>query len=850
MKKLFFVIGLLLISFVLSAQNDCMGTENFNVNPAPTNGGYAPGTTVNYCVTYNNWNTGIGTNWLEGFDITIGPGWDASSITPTTYPANNGGAASGGQWLWIPGTFNGNPASAGGAGNQFGPGFFFDLDENGQSVNDWGDFGTGPWTLCFDITVGNTVGASLSLQVSPVSDGYAGSWGTNGCNGFYNTQLSPGNTVTGCNVLPSLNLVSVVDATCSGFVDGSFDVSVTNGTAPFTYTVNGVAAAIPYNNVGAGNYMVVVEDDEGCVSNPLNVVVGENTTVVNNITSQQDNVCFGENDGSFTITSVNGTQPYTYNLNGVINSTGVFNNLVAGAYNVVVTDDNGCTNNINVNIDQPSQLLINSLNVINVNCFGGNDGSIQIEGIGGVSPYEYQCNSISNNIGIFNNLQASSYFLNIIDANGCEINTNINVTEPLQDLSNVFISSNPTCFGYSNGWISSGTWGGTAPYTYIWNSNPLINTPDFLNLSAGNYQLEVTDANGCSDIFEINLIQPPNILLTGTTSEDICFGDSIFLSANQQNAIEPYNITWTNLVDLGTVANNSLVYPEFDIVYNATLIDANGCFAIHNTSVTVRPLPDPLFTESDVTGCNPICIDFNIIDPDPSNAYQWNVGGILYTGTDLNRCYPVEGVYSTKVVATNVYGCQDSLIKSDHIIINKTPTAGFTITSENTVTDINNPDYTFENTSKDGDEYYWDFGDMQNSTDQHTQHSYQFPGEYCIELTTIANYTNGISECINTHEMCVTINPLSVLYIPSAFTPNDDGVNDMLTLQGEMINSLDLSIYNRSGILIYKSNNLNDKWDGTYMGNQAPDGIYVYTLQYRDINKQYKEQSGTITLLR
>jgi hypothetical protein len=354
-----------------------MGTENFNVNPAPTNGGYAPGTTVNYCITYNNWTTNFGSNWLEGFDITIGPGWDASSITPTTTPANNGGAATGGQWLWIPGTFNGNPASSGGAGNQFGPGFFFDLDANGVAIDDWGDWGVGPWTLCFDITVGNTVGASLSLQVSPVSDGYAGSWGTNGCNGFYNTQLSSGNTVTGCNVLPVISSNNIIDASCSGFTDGSFEINTVGGTAPYIYTVNGVASTVPVNNIGAGNYLVTVEDDDGCIGTPINVVVGENTTVVNNITTQQDNDCFGENNGSFTITSVNGAQPYTYNLNGIINSTGIFNNLTAGAYNVVVTDDNGCTNNIGVTITEPPSLQYNQLLTTNVDCFNANNGEFK-----------------------------------------------------------------------------------------------------------------------------------------------------------------------------------------------------------------------------------------------------------------------------------------------------------------------------------------------------------------------------------------------------------------------------------------------------------------------------------------
>ena len=850
MKRLLLIVGLLLTTFVLSAQNDCMGTENFNVNPAPTNGGYAPGTTVNYCVTYNNWNTGIGTNWLEGFDITIGPGWDASSITPITYPANNGGAATGGQWIWIPGTFNGNPASAGGAGNQFGPGFFFDLDGNGQSVNDWGDFGTGPWTLCFDITVGNTVGASLSLQVSPVSDGYAGSWATNGCNGFYNTQLSPGNSVTGCNVLPSLNLVTVVDATCSGFVDGSFDVSVTNGTAPFTYTVNGVAAAIPYNNVGAGNYVVVVEDDEGCVSNPLNVVVGENTTVVNNITTQQDNVCFGENDGSFTITSVNGAQPYTYNLNGIINSTGIFNNLTAGAYNVIVTDDNGCTNNIGVNITEPPSLQYNQLLTTNVDCFNNNNGIIQIQGIGGTPPYEYQCNAILNTTGLFDNLPIANYALSIIDDNGCIATNAASITGPLQPIQNNFTSIQPTCFGYTDGSISANVLGGTPPYSYSWNTAPLLNNPDIFNIGTGNYILTVTDFNGCVDQFDYQLTQPLSLSLTGITSKEICNGVDIDLNAIQQNAIPPYTITWTNSINAITWPNNSNVTPPSNIVYVATLVDNNGCTTNHSLTVVVRALPDPSFIESDITGCNPTCIDFSIVNPNPSNAYEWVVAGIPHNTTNFTHCYPIEGVYSTKVIATTIYGCQDSLIKPNHITINKTPSANFTITSGQLVTDISEPEYTFLNISDAGDEYYWDFGDNTNTSDQHTQHRYGPPGEYCISLTTTANYASGIPQCIDNHEKCITINPLSILYVPSAFTPNDDGVNDVFALQGQLVGDMELSVYNRSGILIFKSNSLDVSWDGTYVGNRVPEGVYAYVLRYRNVNKLPHQESGVVTLIR
>ena len=850
MKRLFLLIGLILISLVLSAQNDCMGTENFNVNPAPVNGGYAPGTTVQFCITYNNWNTGIGTNWLEGFDLNLGPGWDLTTLTPTTYPANNGGNGSGGQWLWIPGTFNGNPASSGGGGNQFGPGFFFDLNTNGQTTDDWGDFGTGPWTLCFTIVVGPTVGNSLSIQVSPVSDGFAGSWGTNGCNGLYPAELSPGSTVTGCNVLPVISSNNIIDASCSGFTDGSFAITTVGGTAPYIYTVNGIASAIPVTNIGAGNYVVTVEDDEGCVGNPINVVVGENTTVVNNIVSQQDNVCFGENNGSFTISSANGALPYTYNLNGIINSTGIFNNLPAGPHNVVVTDDNGCTTNIGVTITEPPSLQYNQLLTTNVDCYNANNGQIQIEGIGGTPPYSYECNAVSNLTGLFSNLAIGNYALTITDDNGCTSDNAVAVTGPLQDLHNIFIHVNPTCFGYSDGWISANVWGGTPPYDYSWNVAPAINNPDLFGIGAGYYQLIVTDNNGCVKMFDVNVNQPLNITLTGINLETICFGDSIELIVEQQSAISPYYIDWINSSNVQVDTNNAIVYPTSTRTYTAILTDANGCQQTHNLDVVVNPLPSTLFTETSTSECHPACIDFYVVDPNPLFSYEWDLeSGTTQTGEEAKQCYDSPGQFTTRLVVTTDKGCVDSLVKPNNILINKTPFAAFN-TDQPNPTNILSPTFNFVNLSDDANNYYWNFADSETSTEYEPTHKYLQPGRYCVELVAEATYTTGIASCADTTINCLEINPLSLIFAPTAFTPDRDGLNDVFELKGDLVSELRFVVYTRTGILIFQSNQLNQAWDGTYQGNLAPDGVYYYQVEYRDIDMKYKTQNGTVTLLR
>ena len=839
------------LSVVVSAQNDCMGTQSVVVNPPPAGGGYAPGTVVEYCVTYNNWNTGIGTNWLEGFDLTVGAGWDLATLTPTTYPPNQGGAASSGQWIWVPGTFNGNPVSAGGAGNQFGPGFFFDLDNNGVSQNDWGDFGTGPWTFCFEITVGNTPGQSLSMQVSPVSDGFAGSWGTNGCNGFYQYELSPGSIVLGCLTPPVINLISVTDATCQGFTDGSIDVGVASGTAPYTFYLDGNPVVFPVNGLSPGPYVVTCEDDDECLSNVLNVVVGENTPVVNNTISIVDNECFGETNGSFEIVSAGGQTPYTYTFNGVSQPTGVYSNMPAGNHFIIIEDDNGCTYNHNVIISEPTELTNLPTVTTNLLCFNDNDGTIQVTGDGGTPPYIYQLGAVVNNTGFFDNLPVNIYTIQITDDNGCNhIIPNVNIFGPNQPLQGQITMSEPTCFGYIDGNVNTLIQGGTPPYTYTWNVAPPNNLPNLIGYPAGFYQVDISDFNSCDITLSIAMTQPDLIQLNGSSFQEVCYGYPVDLIASQLNAIPPFTIEWSNNFDATVQANNTTSIPPSSSQYTATLTDVNGCQATHQLNVQVNQLPDPNFIESDVTGCNPKCIDFEIVSPQMGFTYNWSIGEPeTLDGTNISNCYVNDGVYTLKVIATSDKGCVDSLIKPNHIIINKTPISMFSILDGNE-RDILNPSFDFLNLSQDGEFYDWIFGDGDSSQFDNPSHRYLEPGDYCVKLFTTTTYDTGIGSCADSVEKCLRIYPLSVVYTPNSFSPNKDDTNELFKISHSRISSFYIMIIDRWNEVVYQSFDPDSEWDGKYGGKELPVGVYLYYMEYRDIKNKPHFEKGTITLLR
>jgi hypothetical protein len=167
-------LTILLILFNLYVFGQCNGTTSFTLTPQPVNNTYQAGQTVTVCFTMNGY-TQASTNWFEGFDLNLGVGWQ--SVSPQTPPANCGGNNSGGQWVWRTSvTSTTTPITT------VGPGYFFDLNNDGNPGNDFGDSGSCIWSFCVTLVVANTCTTqSLLIQVTPGSDGVWGSYNSSSC---------------------------------------------------------------------------------------------------------------------------------------------------------------------------------------------------------------------------------------------------------------------------------------------------------------------------------------------------------------------------------------------------------------------------------------------------------------------------------------------------------------------------------------------------------------------------------------------------------------------------------------------------------------------------------------------
>ena len=169
-----YVLLLITIFNLLTSFSQCVGTQSFTLTPLPVGGTYLPGQTVVMCYTMVGYSQ-TGTNWIDGFDLTLGPGW--VTVNPQTAPANCGGNSTGGQWVWKTSvTSTATPIVT------VGPGYFFDLSVDGNPGNDFGDSGTCTWTFCVTLVVSNVcTPQSLLLQVTAGPDGLWGSYTSNSC---------------------------------------------------------------------------------------------------------------------------------------------------------------------------------------------------------------------------------------------------------------------------------------------------------------------------------------------------------------------------------------------------------------------------------------------------------------------------------------------------------------------------------------------------------------------------------------------------------------------------------------------------------------------------------------------
>lgn len=784
--------------------------------------------------------------------------------------------------------------ASGGQGNLT---YLWDTQTGDQTTAVANSLGTG--TYCVTVTDENNCTATNCVEVMPVSP------------------------------LEVLNVVPTM-ATCYGAATGQALVDASGGTGTYGYlwSDNAAQTTNPATGLEAGTYTVIITDQNGCTES-TDVVVGQPDTLTTTITSL-DVDCFGGNTGTATAVPVGGTGDYQYSWNNGQTTVDAID-LAAGVYDLVVTDENGCTSIASTEISQPATGMDIAIFQQDTACFEASTSAAFVTVTGGTpasGSYTYEWSGNAGTDSIATNLMAENYQVTITDANGCTESIDLTMQEFGMITMNV-ARDEPDCFGDSNGMLTvseifkGGQSESVNDYDYNWSTGGTGQS--ISNLSGKeNYQVTAVDANGCEGMEDTYLDGPNQIVLNIESTDPSCFEDengivNIFnVDGNNPN----HTYAWSANANGATTSKIENVGAG---TYRVTVTDDLGCT---QDSLVVLTHPDELTARFEVTpsGCATDSIGTiftEILGGTPAYTYEWsngdNTGSIdnLPTGNfsviirDAQGCEYMDTLFvgspdpmvadltmddpdcvggrdgRLEVAMTGGVGPFEYRLNGGEFMGSSTLIAleaGF-YTLEvkdqtscrliDTFTLIDPPAFTVDAGADvdiiSGDsvqlnpEYINNIGAVQLSW------TADFDGTLSCVIDTLpcddpwvhTFATNtyelyGVDEngCDDTDEITITIIKPNQIFVPTAFTPNADGSNDLLNVHGvEGATVLNFAVFDRWGSKVFQAGGfeINERaigWNGTYRGKSSPSGVYTWMAEVRLIDGTTKQVSGHTTLLR
>ncbi|MBS1763586.1 MAG: gliding motility-associated C-terminal domain-containing protein, partial [Bacteroidetes bacterium] len=447
---------------------------------------------------------------------------------------------------------------------------------------------------------------------------------------------------------------SIIQLKCYGQNTGAVYTHATGGSGTLTYTWTPTQ---PNNdsifNLGPGTYKLVVRDGANCADS-ITVTINPVTQIIVNGSALPE-VCIN-NNGSAWATVTGGTPPYSYLWStGSVNDT-IFN-LSKGTYTVTVTDSKLCTATHAFIVDSLGGPSIQD-SVVNVKCFGGNNGAIYTNVSGGNGTYTYLWSAGGQTTSFITGLTAGTYTLTVADTNACTATKNIIVTQP-SAISTSMSAVAEKC-NKVNGIAIASASGGTGPYSYLWNTG--VSNDSLINKASGWYVVTVTDANLCTkkDSVFIPTINGPSI--TGfTRNNPKCNGDSTgTLTVNVSGGTPTYTYQWSAPSGASSSINNNIPAG----VYTVTVTDINGCSVTSKDTLFNPPVLIITHTSTNAScALNNGVATFNVTGGAIPYSYQWSNGA---TGTNTQNTLS-NGIFTITVTDGN--GC----VKRDTVNINRTP---------------------------------------------------------------------------------------------------------------------------------------------------------------------------------
>lgn len=445
-----------------------------------------------------------------------------------------------------------------------------------------------------------------------------GGVGINGVCGFTSTT----NKLLGAGYNYSTQEIYLYSMDTMGNSVGCYDVI--NSLPVNTWTISASSYTFTaVNDISSGTTNRSILQSQPLLFNKTNPDILTNGVITNPL-------CHGT-FGNVNINPTGGSSPYNYKWSNGTTSQNLLN-VPGGVYSVRLADNAGCVVIDTFNVTEPT-VLVATYSVSNVTCYGSHNGSINVTTGGGTPGYDWQWTTQDTTEDL-SNLSGGFYQLTITDANGCQKQLAVSVSEPQQLIAGILSSQNVKCHGACDGSLTGLASGGTAPYGYQWNNPGNSTTTSISNLCPGNYLFSVTDAHNCFTFANAVITEPAALSISSNSMGSLCGDSTGMANVTVNGGVGPYSYSWSNGVLNDTV---QVMEPG---TYTATVTDANNCIVSTAVNVAVTtPTPDMcLVTVDSLSTHNVLMWDknsfrhtayFNIYREDITNNYTL-IGAVNY----------------------------------------------------------------------------------------------------------------------------------------------------------------------------------------------------------------------------
>jgi hypothetical protein len=479
--------------------------------------------------------------------------------------------------------------------------------------------GTTPYTYTW------SNGATGANQTLPTGNYFVTVTDANGCG---TTRYVP--------VVATLTVrINVQGLRCFGDCDASVEAIIQGGAAPFTFRWNNGATTQVVPNLPAGTYSVTVTDANGCAINASATVNNPTEIAINTRVNAPS--CGGGANGTATAIASGGAGNFTYQWsNGQTGS--VANNLAVGTYTVTATDGANCTQVARVEVPASGNFALVATPQ-NAAC-GAANGSVSVSVLGGTAPFNFLWNTGATTPSV-TGLVAGTYRVTVTDGAGCSnfaaatVNSTGGFTVNME-------KTDASC-GIANGQAKAIASAGRAPFTYLWNNG--ASTQTISGLAAGTYTVTVTDADNCTIINNVTILQNRNLVLQTNVTQPICNGERGSASVTVMGGSSPYTYAWSSGSNQASVSNLTAG------TYTIMVTDVNGCSG--STSVTIT---NPTALTITATSTNATC---NAANGTATTTASGGTGTLTYRWSNGATTPSVSGLSagSYSVVVTDANGC-------------------------------------------------------------------------------------------------------------------------------------------------------------------------------------------------